>query len=154
MVIRKGEGREIELQTVRQVSKNYGISARMLRYYEQAGLLESCRIDGYSYRAYDETAVRRLRQIIVLRKLRIPIKQICIVLNNNDAAAVIDVFERNINELDEKITALATVRSILERFINELRDKANVQMQLDWLGDNAALGIVGGLPFTKQFDRI
>jgi hypothetical protein len=28
----------MELQTINQVSKNYGVSAKMLRYYEQVGL--------------------------------------------------------------------------------------------------------------------
>ncbi|MDF2612139.1 MAG: MerR family transcriptional regulator [Lachnospiraceae bacterium] len=37
----------MELQTISQVSKDYGISARMLRYYEQVGLIESLRKDDY-----------------------------------------------------------------------------------------------------------
>ena len=66
----------MELQTASQVSRNYGISTRMLRYYEQAGLIQSLRKEDYAYRVYDESAVNRLRQIIVLRKLRVPVKQI------------------------------------------------------------------------------
>ena len=42
----------------------------MLRYYEQVGLITSLRKDDYAYRVYDETAIGRLRQVIVLRKLR------------------------------------------------------------------------------------
>ena len=33
----------MELMTVSQVSRSLGISTRMLRYYEQAGLVESLR---------------------------------------------------------------------------------------------------------------
>ena len=64
-----------ELQTITQVTRTFGVSTRMLRYYEQIGLIESRRIEGYAYRAYDAAALRRLSQILVLRRLRIPLKQ-------------------------------------------------------------------------------
>ncbi|WP_143754818.1 helix-turn-helix domain-containing protein, partial [Listeria seeligeri] len=50
-----------------QVAKEYEISTRMLRYYEQVGLIKSLRKDTYAYRMYDEGAVIRIRQIIILR---------------------------------------------------------------------------------------
>jgi len=87
------------LQTVSAVSKNFDISTRMLRYYEQIGLIESRRKENYSYRVYDETAVKRLRQIILLRKLRIPMKQIKNILEKQEiTAAIIEVFRQNIGE--------------------------------------------------------
>ena len=52
----------MELQTISQVSKTYGVSVRMLRYYEEEGLIESKRKEGYAYRAYDEAAIKRLQQ--------------------------------------------------------------------------------------------
>lgn len=55
----------MELQTLNQVSKMYGVSARMLRYHEQIGLIESLRKEDYAYRVYDEDALRRLQQIII-----------------------------------------------------------------------------------------
>jgi len=135
----------MELLTVSQVSKDYGISARMLRYYEQAGLIESKRKDDYAYRVYDETAISRLRQIIVLRKLRIPVKQIVSILNNHDAAQTVEIFRQNISELDEEITALSTVKSILTHFLEELRDKANISLNLSFLGDETVFSVINSL---------
>lgn len=43
--------------TISQVSKNFGISTRMLRYYEQLGLIESFRREDYAYRMYNEAAI-------------------------------------------------------------------------------------------------
>ena len=40
-------------QTIGTVSKNLGISSRMLRYYEQIGLIESKRVENYAYRVYE-----------------------------------------------------------------------------------------------------
>lgn len=54
-----------QLQTDTAISRNLGASTRMLRYYEQIGLIQSRRIAG-AYRVYDDAAVCRLRQIIDL----------------------------------------------------------------------------------------
>ena len=139
-----------QIQTVSTVSKNLGISSRMLRYYEQAGLIESRRKPDYAYRVYDEAAIRRLRQIIILRKLRVPVKQIREIFDNSDAVSVIEIFERNITGLDEQITALSTVRSILNRLVHELHEKANMRLQLDYLGDNSVFAVVESMSFPKN----
>ncbi|QQO07858.1 MerR family transcriptional regulator [Breznakiella homolactica] len=138
----------MELRTVSQVSRDYGISARMLRYYEQMGLLESQRKGGYAYRVYDEKNITRLRQIIILRKLRIPVKHIISILSNADAARTVELFRRNINELDKEITALSTVKSILTRFVEEINEKADVKLQL--LGDETLFSMVGALSFSNN----
>jgi len=140
----------MELQTVRQVSLEYGISARMLRYYEQIGILESLRTDDYAYRVYDEVGIKRLQQIIILRKLQIPVKQIKDIITNQDAVAVVEVFKQNIIELDEKISALSAVRSILTRFVDEMQEKADVQLKLDILNDKTMLAVVNALAFSEN----
>ena len=143
-------------QTVRQISLEYGISARMLRYYEQVGLIESSRKDDYAYRVYGSDAIKRLQQIIILRKLQIPIKQISDILINRDAVTVIEIFKQNINQLDEKITALSSVKSILEHFVNDLHEKANVHVTLDLLNDKTMIAVAESLsiPVSKVKGKI
>ena len=140
----------MELISIRQVSLDYGISRQMLYYYEEIGLLKSNRKDNYAYRLYDENAIKRLQQIIILRKLQIPMKQIKDILNNQNAVEVIEIFKQNISELDEHITALSVVRSILTRFIDELQEKADVYLKLDLLNDKTMLAAVEPLSFTKH----
>ena len=136
----------MELQTISQVSRDYGVSPRMLRYYEQAGLIQSKRRIDYAYRVYDETNLTRLRQIIVLRKLRVPVKQIVSILNNNDAAETVEIFRLNISRLDEEITALSTVKSLLARFIEEINEKVDIKLKL--LDDEAVF--LSGLSFSDN----
>lgn len=138
----------MELQTISQVSRDYDISTRMLRYYEQAGLIQSQRKEGYAYRVYDEGAINRLRQIIVLRKLRVPVKQIVSILNNSDAVETVEIFRQNISEIDGEITALSTVKSILMRFVEEINEKADVNLKL--LGDEAVFDIISSLSFSDN----
>lgn len=138
----------MELQTISRVSRDYGISTRMLRYYEQAGLILSLRKDDYAYRVYDANAVSRLRQVIVLRKLRVPVKQIISILNNSDAAEAVEIFRQNISEIDGEITALSTVKSILTRFIEEINEKADVNLK--YLGDEAVFSVISSLSFSDN----
>jgi len=140
----------MELQTVSQVSKTLGISAQMLRYYERSGLVSSLRKEDYAYRVYDDINMKRLQQIVILRKLQIPLKQIKDILNNQSAVDVIDVFKKSINELDEQITALSTIRSILTHFTDALREEVNVQLKLDLLNDKTMLALVDALSFSKN----
>ena len=141
----------VQTQTVSTVSKNLGISTRMLRYYEQIGLIESQRKEDYSYRVYDETAVRRLRQIILLRKLRIPVKQIKDILTNQGITTAIEVFQENINELDEEISALSTIRNILGDFVRLFEEKINIKETFDLLSDESVSGLVSSLNLPKNY---
>ncbi|ABX43406.1 MerR family transcriptional regulator [Lachnoclostridium phytofermentans] len=138
-----------ELKTITQVTKAFGVSTRMLRYYEQIGLLQSQRMDGYSYRVYSEESCLRLNQIIILRKLRIPLKQIGILLNDSNTAHAIEVFLENIHELDEEIDSLSTIRNILKRFVDELRSKSGVNLKSDLLNDITLLSMISPLSLSK-----
>lgn len=79
---------------IRELSVMYHVSARTLRYYEDMGLIESTRNDGYAYRLYDETAVKRLEQILILRRLNISIKDIKRIFSAAGSEVVLDVLEK------------------------------------------------------------
>lgn len=68
--------------TISQVSRALSVSTRALRYYEEMGLIHSRRIEGYAYRVYDEDTVRRIEQILFLRSVRIPLRDIAVLLRD------------------------------------------------------------------------
>ena len=140
----------MELQTIREVSQSYGVSARMLRYYEQMGLLESNRKEDYAYRVYDGENIKRLQQIIILRKLQIPMKQIKDILSNQNAITAIEIFKQNISELDKNITALSVIKAILARFVEELQEKTDVKLKLDLFSDTTMLSVINALSFSEN----
>ncbi|MCL2816606.1 MAG: FHIPEP family type III secretion protein [Oscillospiraceae bacterium] len=140
-----------QMQTVSEVSKNLGISTRMLRYYEQIGLIESSRKENYSYRVYDDSAVKRLRQIILLRKLRIPVKQIKDILENQEVtAAIIEVFRQNINGLNAEISDLSVIRDVLSGFVGLLEKKTDIKLTFDLLNDESVSNIAASLKLPKN----
>lgn len=118
-----------EMKTITEVSRSFGVSTRMLRHYEKIGLLESCRVEGYSYRMYSEQDLQRLQQILILRKLRLSLKDIGIVLQNPEAVNALEVFRKNIIELDNDMQALSTIRSILLRLTAHLQVATDMPLQ-------------------------
>jgi len=139
----------MNLITISTISKKMNITTRTLRYYEQIGLIESVKKDDYAYRNYDEATVTRLQQILVLRKLRIPLRQIDLILKSENAAAIINAFQQNLAEVDDEITALSTIRDIIGKFISRLKERINQDIKLNLLDDTALLEAVGALTVQK-----
>ncbi|MDD4690327.1 MAG: effector binding domain-containing protein [Eubacteriales bacterium] len=137
------------LATISEVSRNLNISTRTLRYYEQMELIQSQKKENYAYRTYDEVAIRRLQQIIVLRKLRIPLKQVKSILQNTKQSRILEIFQENITQLDIEITALATIKTILQSLVARLNESEKINSKLDLLHDNDILKVVEPLLLTK-----
>ncbi len=116
---------QVQTQTITEVSRLYGLSTRALRYYESMGLIASSKKEGYSYRVYEADELHKLRQIVLLRKLRIPLKTIGAIVKNADASAAVEAFRESMAQLDAEINALSTIRSLLAALITRL------QAQLD-----------------------
>jgi len=140
----------MELQTSSQVSKTFGVSTRMLRYYEQSGLIKGLYREGYPYRVYDEENIKRLQQIIILRKLQIPIKQISVILGSPKAETAISIFKQNISELQNEITALETIKSALEIFVAKIEEIAAVRLNLNLLTDDSVIKMAESLSLVQK----
>ena len=67
---------------IASIAKLYKISQRTLRFYEEAGLLDSHRRG--SYREYDREQCRRLEIILLLRRLTFSIKEIAQLLQGGE----------------------------------------------------------------------
>jgi len=140
----------MDLQTISQVSKTFGISTQMLRYYEQKGLVKSSRMESYAYRVYDDENIKRIQQTIIFRKLQIPIKQIALILNNPDAVTVTDIFYENIKALDDEINALETIKSALKIFVKKIEDLAIIRLDLNLLNDESVMQLAQTLSLTQK----
>jgi DNA-binding transcriptional MerR regulator len=55
--------------SIRVASRHYKVSARTLRFYEEAGILKSRRKAGSRYREYDGEQLSRPEVILLLREL-------------------------------------------------------------------------------------
>lgn len=133
------------LRTISQVARGFGVSTRTLRYYEHMGLIKSLRTEEYAYRMYDESSLKRLQLVILLRKLRISLKDIKRILVAGDSAAALDVFRQTETELDDEIRALSAIRDIVTGFLIGLQAHPNPELRSVLLSDESVLDIIESL---------
>jgi len=109
-----------ELVKIRDVSTRYDISARTLRYYEDMGLLKSTRTPNYAYRLYDDTALHRLEQILILRKLNISIRDIQRIFSDTGSQVVLEVLGRKVQDIDDEAALLHELKDVILEFIRQI----------------------------------
>ncbi len=68
--------------TVKEVSRLTGVSVRTLQHYDNIGLLRPARRTESGYRIYDDRALRRLQDILLLRELEFSLKDIKEILDS------------------------------------------------------------------------
>lgn len=139
----------MEHMTIGEVSARFQISARMLRYYEKAGLLESTRKENYAYRIYQEEEVRKIQQIILLRKLQLPLKQIRSILNR-DKAETVRILKAQIQNMDENEKTIQTMKKALERLLEILCEKPSEQNDWDFTQESSIVSLTEFLPMEKH----
>lgn len=105
------------LMKITEVTEKFEISSRTLRYYEQVGLLKSERPPFEKYRFYDSENISRLKQILVLRKMQIPIKDILRIYENQDMEILVQSFVKRIEEIDDEINTLFQLKTYINDFL-------------------------------------
>ena len=68
--------------TVKEVSQKTGVTIRTLHHYDSIGLLTPTEISPSGYRLYNESALARLHNILMLRELQFSLKDIKSILDN------------------------------------------------------------------------
>lgn len=111
----------MELTKITDLAPQLGLTSRSLRYYEEAGLIQSVRQPGEKYRFFDTANIERLKQIIVLRKMMIPIKDILRIYQSSDMSVVVEVFVGRIQAIDQETVALSELRRITDEFLKTMQ---------------------------------
>lgn len=88
---------------INEVETLLGVSKANIRFYEKQGLLNPER-SANNYRDYSEADVERLRQIIILRKLGMPVQDVGKVLDGE--LPLQDAVRENIKNLEAEIESL------------------------------------------------
>ncbi|MCL2772315.1 MAG: MerR family transcriptional regulator [Oscillospiraceae bacterium] len=111
-----------ELIKISEISERYAITTRSLRYYEDMGLISSTRSDDYAYRLYDKSAIKRLEQILILRRLNISIKDIRRVFDISGSNVVLEILDKKVNDIDDEVALLHELKEIVLEFIRQIKD--------------------------------
>lgn len=139
----------MEYLTITQVTERYDVSPRMLRHYEKLGLLAAHRQEDYAYRTYDEEAIRRLKQIILLRKLRLPLQDVAVILTDADCVRAVELVRQHIQAMNDEMASLAKVREALTMLLARVQACAYRRITLEDLDDETLRQVVHGLTISK-----
>lgn len=88
---------------INEAEQLLGITKANIRFYEKEGLLTPSRTES-GYRDYSDADIARLKQIVILRKLGIPVQQIADILDG--ALPLQDAIDANIAALQTQIDTL------------------------------------------------
>ena len=110
---------------IKQAAEQSGVSARNIRYYEQAGLLTPARNPENEYRIYSQADVRALKLIRMLRTLDMPVEEIGTVLNGTLPLA--EAAERQRQRLAAEQQKLAAALS----FCGEIQETELTDLNVD-----------------------
>ncbi len=103
-----------------EAAKLFDISSRTLRYWEGEGILRSARAEN-GYRFYDDENATRIRQIVLLRRLKVPIADIERLLIANDVDRAIDILTRHLASMRRKAADAAALGAMVDALIQRLR---------------------------------
>lgn len=105
-----------------EAAQRAGVSAKMIRHYEQTGLLKPAARSAAGYRQYNSQSVEVLRFIRQARVLGFSIRQIDDLLRLwqdplRSSRAVKQVAQQHLLEVENKMRELAAMKATLERMI-------------------------------------
>ena len=106
-----------------QAAAASGVSAKMIRHYEEIGMLPAARRTESGYRQYGEADVQTLRFIRHSRDLGFSLPEITELLSlwhnrRRSSRQVKALAQAHIEELDEKLKELQAVKATLEHLVH------------------------------------
>lgn len=113
----KGYGHGVRIG---ELAASVPVPAKTIRYYEHIGLLPPAERRANGYRAYDESALPRLRFVKAAQAVGFRLQEIKEILALRDrgeapCAHVLDLVDRRTRDIDERIASLQRMQDDLRR---------------------------------------
>ncbi|MDM8533548.1 MerR family transcriptional regulator [Clostridiaceae bacterium HSG29] len=103
------------LLTIGELANILNINASTIRYYEQKGLIEPSKIDENNYRLYDFDKLDKMENILLLRDLDIPLKDLKGLLENYSLEKYIEILKTSRNNIEMKILDLSNKKNEINK---------------------------------------
>jgi len=121
------------------VSKKTGVSVRSLRHYDNIGLLSPSGVSDAGYRLYSEYDIFMLQQVIMLKKMQIPLQKIKSILQD-DALELrgilamqkeylqmqMNLYQKLFIDIDQMLKMLNNTNAISLELIYKTMEKTNM----------------------------
>jgi len=114
---------------ISEVAARTGVAARLIRYYEQQGLLTPAR-ESNGYRSYDEADVERVARVAGLVQAGIPTRLVKVLMEAEDACArneptcpleVAQQLAQELEAIEQRIACLSRSRDTIREYLIRTR---------------------------------
>ncbi len=123
---------------INEAEQILGITKANIRFYEREGLLNPSRNES-GYRDYSDADIVRLKQIVILRKLGLPVSQIQEILDG--VLPLQDALDQNIDALNQQIEALGGALALSRQLRLENEETLDVERYWDLIRTQEAQGL-------------
>ena len=115
------------------VAEHAGVAPRLIRYYEDQGLLHVGR-SANGYRTYTDADVERVKRVAGLVQAGIPTRLVKVLIEADDAEArqeqtcpidVAELLAQELDGLDSRIACLTRSRDTIRAFLQRTCDRIN-----------------------------
>jgi DNA-binding transcriptional MerR regulator len=120
------------MMRIGEAARQFNISNRTLRYWEQMGILNSTRTEN-NYRFYDNENAARIRYIVLLRKLNMPIADIERIFITADFNVAIDALNRHLKNLKNEAAYNGILILLIESLIQQMKGFQNLEQVFSFL---------------------
>lgn len=120
------------MKRIGEVAKAYDISNRTLHYWEESGILKSCRMEN-GYRYYDDYNITKIKQIVMFRKFNLPIQDIHRIFTSEELSVAIEILMKHLEETNHKADELRALGIVLERLIQMVNAQEEMNQILQYL---------------------
>ena len=112
-----------------ELAERTGVATRLIRYYEQQGLLSADRLPN-GYRTYSESHVERIERVAGLVQAGVPTRLVKVLLEAEAACAleqptcsveVAGLLAEELVGLEKRIECLSRSRDTIRRFVAQVR---------------------------------
>lgn len=101
--------------TAGELARWAGVSARTIRFYEEKGILRPRERSDEGYRLYDDSAVLRLQEILMLKYVGLSLEEIRQVLGQGEQMSAAGLLERQRELILEERRRLDRILEIIDR---------------------------------------
>ena len=112
-----------------EVAKQFEISNRTLHYWEEMGILHSERAEN-GYRYYDSANELRIKQIVLLRALQLPIAEIERIFMSEDLAVAAEALAAHVERLRQNSADLSDLAVLAEELLWRVKEAPNLTQAL------------------------
>lgn len=122
LILTKGGIMENEYVSISKMASLHHLTRQTLIYYDHIGLLKPVYVNEHGYRYYSVYQIPFLREICLLKKLGVKLEDIKKSIENRNPDSVINLLEKQKNQIEEQIQELNRTSMHLQQRINFYED--------------------------------